>query len=101
MADERALFADIGIIAQALKYQIRCGKQWDDLKPAAKEALDLIATAIAHIVSGDQLHWDNIAQLAQSILPEPPKPPIELEREMRRLVREIPKANSDAQYNPV
>lgn len=87
--------ADVGSIAQALKFQIRSGREWDGLSPAAKESLDQIATLIARIVSGDNSNWDAIASYAQAV--HPPTPPtLEIEREMRRLVREIPKANSEA-----
>lgn len=94
MANDKTLFADIGTTAQALKHQIRSGRQWDDLSPAAKESLDQIATAIARIVSGES-DWELIINFARAAKPEAPAP-LEIEREMRRLVREIPKASPDA-----
>lgn len=96
MENSKPSFSDVGVIAQALKFQIRSGKQWDDLTPAAKEALDQIATAIARIVVGESQHWDGIISFAQAARSDPVAP-YELERDIRRAVREIPHRNHDAQ----
>jgi hypothetical protein len=109
MANDKMNFA---IIAQALKHQIRSGDSWDELSPAAKEALDQIATSIARTVSGDGVHWDGIIGFAQAARPstsDPVKadrsfdypyttPPIakqtsaaEIEHGIERLVRQIPR----------
>lgn len=89
-ANDKVNFLDVGAIAQALKFQIRSGKQWDDLTPAAKESLDQIATLIARIVSGESSHWDTIASYAQAAKPEiATTATLEIERNIRALVREI------------
>ena len=48
-------------LAQALKEQMRTGKQWPHLNPMQKEALDMIQHKIARILNGDQNngmgHW--------------------------------------------
>lgn len=94
-------FPEVGSIAQALKYQIRSGTYWDELSPAAKESLDQIATAMARMVAGDGVHWDGIVGYAQAARPttaEPAPAPhtAGIEREIHKLVREIPHRNSDA-----
>jgi hypothetical protein len=87
---------NFAIIAQALKHQIRSGDCWDELAPPAKEALDQIATSIARTVCGDGVHWDGIigfAHVAKGTADAPVKPPAtgELERNIRSLVRELPR----------
>jgi hypothetical protein len=90
-------FPEVGSIAQALKYQIRSGTYWDELSPAAKESLDQIATSIARTVSGDGAHWDGIVGYAQAARPTiaEPAPTRGLEREIHKLVREIPHRDND------
>ena len=55
-----------------MKYQLRTGKFWDELTPAAKETFDQIATACARSVSGDGAHWDGIIGFAHAAKPGPP-----------------------------
>jgi hypothetical protein len=89
-------FSDAASIAQALKYQIRTGKFWDDLSPAGKEALDQIATSIGRTVSGDGVHWDAIIGFAQVAKPaEAAAPTVNIEHDIRRMVREIPQRTGD------
>ena len=62
--------ADISQIAQALKFALRRGKNWDTLSMGAKEVLELMATRIARILSGDPNsaeHWNKLAALARAI----------------------------------
>lgn len=94
---EKVNFAEISSLAQMLKYQIRTGERWDDLMPAAKESLDQIATSIARIVSGEApQNWDNIINFAQAARPTTDTAPtVDIERDIRRAVREIPR-NGDA-----
>lgn len=50
-------------IAQALKHVIRDGKNWPDLSPPMREALDNSMTKIARILAGNPNypeHWDDI-----------------------------------------
>ena len=50
-------------LAQALKEQMRTGKQWPHLNPMQKEALDMIQHKIARILNGDPNypdHWDDL-----------------------------------------
>ena len=47
MASDKVNFGDVGAIAQAMKYQARSGEGWNDLPPAAKEAIDQILSSIA------------------------------------------------------
>jgi hypothetical protein len=94
MKNDKMNFAGI---AQALKFQIRSGKAWDDLPSASKEALDQIATSIARTVSGDGVHWDGIIGFAQAAKPgtadvEAAKPgAADVEIGIERLVRTIPR----------
>jgi hypothetical protein len=87
---------EIGAIAQAIKHQIRSGKFWNDLTPTSKESLDQIASLIAHTVSSEGTHWDGIIGFAQAALPAPSaEPTINIERDIRRLAREIPQRNQE------
>ena len=50
-------------LAQALKEQMRTGKQWPHLNPMQKEALDMIQHKNARILNGDPNypdHWDDL-----------------------------------------
>lgn len=61
-------FEDNAAVAQALKFAIRRGKNWDTLPPESKEALEMIATNIAAILVGDPTndgHWNSIANYAR------------------------------------
>lgn len=99
---EKARFTEIASLAQMMKHHIRTEDNWDALSPAAKESLDQILTSIARIVCGDSPHWSAIASLAQAAESERANRPLdeprtlEIERDIRRMVREIPKANPDA-----
>ena len=95
MASDKVNFADAAKIAQAIKDQIRTGSSWDNLSPAASEALDQIATSIARMVVGDGEHWDAIIGFAQAAKPEkdPMRSQVEGMRAIERAVREIPARN--------
>lgn len=48
---------------QTIKSAMHSGPQWDNMSPGQREALELIATKIGRIVSGDPNHidhWDDI-----------------------------------------
>ena len=51
-------FVDDARIAQAIKYQLRQGVNWEDLSLVHREALDNIATKIARILAGDPNNLD-------------------------------------------
>ena len=56
-------FVSNGVVSQAVKNAMRLGK-WDELPPDAREGLDLIATKISRICTGDPEYldnWDDIA----------------------------------------
>ncbi len=101
-------YPEASAIAQAIKYQMRTGKFWDELTPAAKETFDQIATAVARTVSGDGAHWDGIIGFAQAARPRTAEPlvdnrfgqqahaTVEIERGIRQMVQEIPTRNSNA-----
>ena len=76
MASDKVNFADAASVAQALKFQIRSGIHWDDLRPAEKESLDQIATSIARTVSNDGVHWDAIIGFAHAAKPGTDAPTI-------------------------
>jgi hypothetical protein len=52
-------FTDDATTAQALKYIMRKGKNWDDMPPWMCEALDQMQTKIARILAGDYRHPDH------------------------------------------
>lgn len=54
--------------AQSLKSALRNAIGWQDLSPRQRESLDLIATKMARIVSGnpdEPDHWNDIAGYAE------------------------------------
>ena len=56
-------FTDDAATAQALKYIMRQGRNWDDMAPYAREALDQMQTKIARILAGDWRypdHWKDL-----------------------------------------
>jgi hypothetical protein len=60
-------FKNVSDTAQNLKTVIRDSAHWDDLMNIQQEALDLIITKIARILSGNadfQDHWHDIAGYA-------------------------------------
>ena len=62
------LFDDTATIAQTLKAVMRRGRNWENLPPASKEALELMATKAARILNGDATdpeHWNDIAGYAR------------------------------------
>lgn len=69
-------------VIQRIKEQMHNGSQWDNMPHTQHEALDLIATKIGRIVTGDFNHldhWDDIigyATLARDriVQPKPKKP---------------------------
>lgn len=61
-------FAITSSISQELKHHFRGCEGWVELEDAQREALDLIATKIARILSGDpncEEHWDDIGGYAR------------------------------------
>lgn len=61
-------FEDTAPLAQALKMVFRRGRSWEALPPESKEALELTATSIARILTGDATdvgHWNTVAVMAR------------------------------------
>lgn len=61
-------FNDVSELAQGFKFALRRGKNWERLTPAAKEALELIQSRIAMILTGDAIsadHWNKLAMYAR------------------------------------
>jgi hypothetical protein len=60
-------FEHMAQLSQALKFAMRRGVKWESLSPENKEALELICTNLAHILSGtdDGTNWSEIAKLAK------------------------------------
>jgi hypothetical protein len=61
-------FEDMAQLAQGLKFALRRGRNWEPMPPESKEALELIATRIAKILTGDPndaRHWNDLVILAQ------------------------------------
>ena len=57
-------FSDHAAMSQALKDQMKQGKNWDNLTPVQKEALDMIQHKVARILVGNPSepdHWHDIA----------------------------------------
>ena len=52
-------FTDDATTAQALKYVMRKGKNWEDMPPYMREALEQMQTRVARILSGDYRHPDH------------------------------------------
>ena len=52
-------FTDDATTAQALKYIMRQGKNWDDMTPWMREALDQMQTKVGRILAGDYRHPDH------------------------------------------
>lgn len=55
------------MLGNSLKRLMRGSQNWDDLKPHQAEALDMIATKISRILTGNQNepdHWDDISGYA-------------------------------------
>ncbi|CAA2141598.1 hypothetical protein [Hyphomicrobium sp. ghe19] len=52
-------FRDNAAVAQALKRVFRRSVKWDDLEDHQKEALDIIASKISRLLSGDPNYPDN------------------------------------------
>ena len=95
MATDKVNYREVGVIAQAIKYQIRTGEFWEGMGGSAKESLDQIATAIARMVAGSETHWDAIIGFAHAAKPgtDEPEPArekgqTELEDAMQRLARD-------------
>ena len=63
-------FYDVAMVAQELKDVLRRGKNWKMLDDAQREALEMVATKIARILSGNPHepdHWKDIAGYATLI----------------------------------
>lgn len=50
---------DNGKVSQGIKDVMRASIQWNNLTPDKKEALDMIASKISRIVTGDPEYKDN------------------------------------------
>jgi hypothetical protein len=86
--DDKA-FEDMSQLSQAIKFAFRRGKNWEGLPPESKEALELIASSVAQILSGaasDAKHWTDITILTRirSKALEPPT----LESSMAQIARQ-------------
>jgi hypothetical protein len=60
-------YKDVSRISQSLKEVFRSGPNWEKLPDMQKESLELIASKIARILSGDsgvRDHWDDIGGYA-------------------------------------
>jgi hypothetical protein len=65
---ENGPFEDMAQLAQAIKFALRRGRNWEALPPESKEALESISSNIAMILTGDASsgpHWDSTAVLAR------------------------------------
>jgi len=56
-------FYRVAMIAQELKDVMRRGKNWKILEDTQKEALEMVATKIARMLSGDHLYLDNVVDI--------------------------------------
>ena len=52
-------FTEDATTAQALKYVMRKGRNWEDMPPWMKEALEQMQTKVARILAGDFTHLDH------------------------------------------
>lgn len=68
-------FIDNGAIMQAFKEIARSGRNWDDLTPHQREAIDMICHKLGRILCGNPNfadHWHDIAgyaTLVEQLLP--------------------------------
>lgn len=63
-------YGDTALMAQGLKDALRHGAGWSVMAAPHREALELIATKLARIVTGDASfkdHWDDVAGYAKLI----------------------------------
>lgn len=70
-------YNQMSVTAQAIKAIMHQTPNWDKMRPAAREALDLTATKQARILHGDFScydHWDDIRGYAQLVLDRMIKP---------------------------
>ena len=71
-------FKDNAKVAQGIKVWMRSDVRWIDLAEYQREALDIIASKISRIVTGDPMHPDNwhdiqgFAKLVEDRLPKTP-----------------------------
>ena len=56
-------FYDVATTAQELKDALRRGKNWKVLDDTQREALEMVATKIARMLSGDPLYLDNVVDI--------------------------------------
>jgi hypothetical protein len=56
-------YDDVASMAQALKDDMRGGKNWKHLDDIQKETLEMTATKIARMLSGDHLYLDNVVDI--------------------------------------
>lgn len=57
-------FEDNAAIAQGVKDQMKCSPRWDELDSDQKEALEVIASKISRILTGDPNYRDNWHDIA-------------------------------------
>jgi hypothetical protein len=61
-------FEEVAQLAQAIKFAMRRGKNWEPMAVESKEALEQIASRVAMILTGDPnepKHWNRIAMYAR------------------------------------
>lgn len=67
--------AAVGWLAQELKGAMRRSRNWEDLSPGHREALDMAAHKIGRILSGanphDAEHWEDLAGYAIAAMRQP------------------------------
>jgi hypothetical protein len=60
-------FSDVAFYTDQLKRTLRDGEKWGELSPSQREALDMIASKIGRVLSGNPNHadhWHDIAGYA-------------------------------------
>lgn len=61
-------YSEMSSTVQTIKQAMRRGSSWNNMGPGQQEALELIATKIGRIVTGDSAcrdHWDDIEGYAK------------------------------------
>ena len=53
-------FRLVAAVSQSIKDAMRSGPQWNQMKPAQKESLEMIATKLARCVCGDSTEPDHL-----------------------------------------
>ena len=69
-AESYGAFDDLARLSQSLKREMSKGKQWCEMSPYQREALEMIVHKIARLLNGDCDHvdsWHDIAGYAQLV----------------------------------